>query len=152
LAFILNLGLIRFIPWLWDLIKTTHGRRRLLSLLKKLENIFEHIYDPGFDLDSLKPLLTNDFFAIEIQKLELAILSDRYTKNFIRKEFDSARKTEKLPLACMPCAGEEGKSHLSYNSINVSQIYFHKEGKSIQKFAQKALSDDLQLKEYLFCS
>lgn len=106
--------------------------------MKKLENIFEHLYEEKFDLESMKPLLTNDFFTIEIQKLELAILSDRYTKNFNKKEFDSARKTEKLALACLPFAGEEVKSHLSSDGLNVGQIYIHKEGKTIQKFAKKA--------------
>ena len=66
--------------------------------MKSLEDIFENVYNPDFDIDSMRPLLTNDFFKIDIQKIEIAILKDRYTKTFNKELFKA--KALKPPKCC----------------------------------------------------
>lgn len=87
IVFILNIVIVKLVPFVYKKVYSFHARRKFLKLLKSLETIFENVYDPSFDIDSMRKLLTNDFFKIEIQKIEVAILKDRYVTAFSKDLF-----------------------------------------------------------------
>lgn len=98
IVFLLNIFLFKFTPLLVKNTKRFIEKKKFDRFLREFDNIYLNIYTPGFDIDSIKPILTLNFLTVELQPNEIAILKEKCLKPY------EANHLSKSNITSDPCS------------------------------------------------